>query len=188
MGIFSSEAERAVLLMDDGRIFEGHAFGQRGISVGEVCFNTSMTGYQEILTDPSYAGQIITMTYPEQGNYGVNPGDVESREVFARGLVIRDQSPIPSNWRATQTLEEYLQSQNVVGIAGVDTRALTRHVRDTGARPGAIISPCADEDALSAGRAALAEFPGLVNADLASDVTTDTSYRWSGRRNRTTAD
>ena len=100
--------------------------------------------------------------------------------MFARGLVIRDQSPIPSNWRATQTLEEYLQSQNVVGIAGVDT-GLTRHVRDTGARPGAIISPCADEDALSAGRAALAEFPGLVNADLASDVTTDTSYRWSGR-------
>jgi carbamoyl-phosphate synthase small subunit len=181
MAIFSNRPERAVLLLDDGRTFEGHVFGKRGISVGEVCFNTSMTGYQEILTDPSYAGQIVTMTYPEQGNYGVNPGDVESRQVFARGLIIRDHSPIPSNWRSTQTLEQYLESQDVVGIAGIDTRALTRHVRDTGARPGVIISPCPGEEAMAEGRKALEAFPGLVNADLASEVTSDTAYQWSGR-------
>ena len=120
MSIFGSAAERAVLLLDDGRIFEGQSFGKRGISVGEVCFNTSMTGYQEILTDPSYAGQIITLTYPEQGNYGVNPADVESRQVFARGLIIRDCSPVPSNWRSTQTLDEYLETSDVVGISGID--------------------------------------------------------------------
>ncbi len=180
MSIFGSTAERAVLLLDDGRIFEGQSFGKRGISVGEVCFNTSMTGYQEILTDPSYAGQIITLTYPEQGNYGVNPGDVESRQVFARGLIIRDCSPVPSNWRSTQTLDEYLETSDVVGISGIDTRALTRHVRETGARPGVIISPCKGEEDIQTGREALAAFGGLVDADLASEVTTKTEYRWSG--------
>ena len=180
MGIFGDKVERAVLLMDDGRVFEGQAFGKRGVAVGEVCFNTSMTGYQEILTDPSYAGQIITMTYPEQGNYGVNPADVESRQVFARGMVIRDCSPAPSNWRSTQTLGDYLEARDVVGIAGVDTRAVTRHVRDTGARPGAIISPCLGDEDLALGRAALDVFPGLVNADLASEVTAERAYSWSG--------
>ncbi|MFT7623786.1 MAG: carbamoyl-phosphate synthase small subunit [Myxococcota bacterium] len=173
--------ERAVLLLNDGRQFEGVACGHRGITVGEVCFNTSMTGYQEILTDPSYAGQIITMTYPEMGNYGVNTADVESRCIHATGLIVRETSPVPSNWRSTSTLEHYLEAQKLVAISGVDTRALTRHIRSQGARPGVIISPCTSEEDLARGRAALAEFPGIEGANLAASVTCSEPWNWDGQ-------
>jgi carbamoyl-phosphate synthase small subunit len=172
--------EKAILVLDDETTFDGYACGKRGVAVGEVCFNTSMTGYQEILTDPSYAGQIITMTYPEMGNYGVNEADLESRRVHATGLVVRETSPVPSNWRATATLEEFLVHQNVVAISGVDTRALTRHIRTTGARPGAIVSPVSGKEDVQRAQQALHDYPGMVGADLASVVTCDEPWRWSG--------
>ena len=172
--------DKALLLLSDGTRFEGVACGARGVTVGEVCFNTSMTGYQEILTDPSYAGQIITMTYPEMGNYGVNLADVESAKVHATGLVVRETSPVPSNWRATDTLETFLEQQGVVAISGVDTRALTRHIRSTGAKPGAIVSPWRSGEDDERATRAMAEFPALVGRDLASEVCTRATYCWSG--------
>ena len=179
MGL-GNQKERAVLVLDDGTRFDGERCGATGIRAGEVCFNTSMTGYQEILTDPSYAGQIITMTYPEMGNYGVNAGDMESRAVHARGLIVRDTSPVPSNWRATSTLEEYLQEHDIVGIKGIDTRALTRHLRITGARPGVIISPVENEADIEKGLAALQAEPSMTGQDLASIVTCKDEYEWAG--------
>jgi carbamoyl-phosphate synthase small subunit len=172
--------ERAVLILDDGTRFTGESCGARGITVGEVCFNTSMTGYQEILTDPSYAGQIITMTYPEMGNYGVNPNDVESRRVHARGLIVRETSPVTSNWRATATLEEYLKDNDVIGIRGVDTRAVTRHIRESGAQPGVIVSPAPDEAAEQRGREILANDPGIVGVNMVREVTCQQRYCWGG--------
>ena len=170
-----STRERAVLVLADGTIFEGQALGARGQGSGEVVFNTSMTGYQEILTDPSYAGQMVTMTYPEQGNYGVNLEDPESRRVFAAGLIIRSVSPVVSNFRSTQCLESYLVDQHVVGITDVDTRALVRHIRTAGAQPGCILSPApSDEEA----RRIAADVPGLVGRDLVADVTTPGPYCW----------
>lgn len=172
--------DRAVLILDDGERFEGFACGMRGRAVGEVCFNTSMTGYQEILTDPSYAGQIITMTYPEMGNYGVNPADVESRRVHATGLVVRETSPVPSNWRSIATLEEFLEQQGVVAIKGVDTRALTRHIRRDGARPGVIVSPYRGPEDDAPALEALAAMPSMEGADLASTVTCPEPWTWGG--------
>ncbi|MBD91201.1 MAG: carbamoyl phosphate synthase small subunit [Deltaproteobacteria bacterium] len=167
--------ERAVLVLADGTIFEGLALGARGQGSGEVVFNTSMTGYQEILTDPSYAGQMVTMTYPEQGNYGVNLDDPESRRVFAAGLIVRSVSPVVSNFRSTQCLESYLVDHGVVGITEVDTRALVRHIRTAGAQPGCILSPApSDEEA----RRIAADVPGLVGRDLVADVTTPGAYCW----------
>ena len=167
--------ERAVLVLADGTIFEGLALGARGQGSGEVVFNTSMTGYQEILTDPSYAGQMVTMTYPEQGNYGVNLDDPESRRVFAAGLIVRSVSPVVSNFRSTQCLESYLVDHGVVGITDVDTRALVRHIRTAGAQPGCILSPApSDEEA----RRIAADVPGLVGRDLVADVTTPGAYCW----------
>ncbi len=168
-------APRAVVALSDGRIFEGRALGKRGRAGGEVVFNTAMTGYQEILTDPSYAGQIVTMTYPEIGNYGVNPDDPESRRVFAGGLIVRSVSPVVSNHRSTQDLETYLIEHEIVAITEVDTRALVRHIRETGAQPGVILSPApSGEEA----RRIAADVPSLVGVDLVRGVTTEGAYCW----------
>src|SRR3989337_3538824 len=129
---------KAILLLEDGTIFEGASFGAQGEALGEVVFNTSMTGYQEILTDPSYEGQMVAMTYPEIGNVGVNPEDVESRKPYVKGFIVKEYSSIPSNWRASQTLHEYMTAHGIVGIEGIDTRSLVRHLRDRGAQVGVI--------------------------------------------------
>lgn len=165
----------AVVALSDGRIFRGRALGARGVARGELVFNTSMTGYQEILTDPSYSGQIVTMTCPEIGNYGVNPDDPESRRVFAAGLVVRAVSPVVSNYRGSQDLEGYLVDHGVVAITDVDTRALVRHIRETGAQPSCIISPApSDEEA----RRIAKEVPDLIGVDLVKGVTTPGAYTW----------
>jgi carbamoyl-phosphate synthase small subunit len=158
-------------------VFRGTAIGASGSSVGEVVFNTSMTGYQEILTDPSYCRQIVTLTYPHIGNVGCNPEDVESRQVFASGLIIRDLSQTVSNFRATQSLPEYLKANNVVAIAGIDTRKLTRILRSKGAQSGCIATGDNVEAALAAARG----FAGLAGMDLAQVVTCDKSYEWKQR-------
>ena len=129
---------KAILALASGRVFEGHAFGAEGEAVGEVVFNTSMTGYQEILTDPSYEGQLVAMTYPEIGNVGINPEDVESRKPFMKGFIVKDYTPQPSNWRAAQSLHEYMRTNGIVGIHGIDTRSLVRYLRDHGSQEGMI--------------------------------------------------
>src|ERR1700692_3220764 len=131
---------RAILALEDGRIFEGESFGATGTRVGEICFNTSMTGYQEVLTDPSYRGQIVAMTYPLIGNYGINSLDQESREPHVRGFVIEELSEAPSNWRSEMSLEEYLKKYEIPGVQGIDTRALTRHLRTRGAMKACLTS------------------------------------------------
>src|SRR6476661_2666911 len=123
---------KAILALEDGRYFEGESFGAAGTRTGEICFNTSMTGYQEVLTDPSYRGQIVTMTYPEIGNYGINSQDNESHEPHVSGFVIEELSPVASNWRSNQTLDAYLKEWKIPGIQGIDTRALTKHLRTLG--------------------------------------------------------
>jgi carbamoyl-phosphate synthase small subunit len=168
-------AQPAVLVLRDGTVFRGTAVGAPGTAVGEVVFNTAMTGYQEILTDPSYCRQIVTLTYPHIGNCGTNAEDVESPRVFAAGLVIRDLAISASNWRVTWSLPEYLQRENVVAIADIDTRRLTRILRDRGAQDGCVMAGEIDEAAaLRAARA----FPGLVGMDLAKVVSCDTPYEW----------
>src|SRR5918912_205322 len=129
---------KAILALEDGSVFHGQAFGARAEACGEVCFNTSMTGYQEILTDPSYKGQIVTMTYPLIGNYGINKLDVESRTPHVAGFVVKELSPVYSNYRADMSLDEYLRRWNIIGIEGIDTRALTRRIRITGAMRGVL--------------------------------------------------
>lgn len=164
----------AALVLRDGALFEGEAIGAvppSGISAGEVVFNTVMTGYQEVITDPSYAGQIITFTYPHIGNYGVNNVDYESRRPFCRGVIIRDPARRASNHRSEGELSDFLTQHGIAGIAGLDTRRLTRHIRDLGAMPGAFGT--ADEDLLRAG--ALAE-PGTDGVDLVATVTCDEAY------------
>jgi carbamoyl-phosphate synthase small subunit len=169
-------SDTAVIALQDGTLFHGQALGKRGLARGEVVFNTAMTGYQEILTDPSYAGQIVTMTYPEMGNYGVNAEDPESRRVFAAGLIVRNVSPVVSNYRGTQDLDTYLNEHDAVGITGVDTRALVRHIRSAGAQPGCVISPApSDEEA----RRLAADVPSLVGVDLVKGVTTPEPYQWT---------
>src|SRR6202521_4783752 len=138
---------RAILALEDGRSFEGESFGATGTRVGEICFNTAMTGYQEILTDPSYRGQIVAMTYPLIGNYGVNEADVESRRPWVNGFIVKEASAYASSWRGRVTLDDYLRTHDIVGIQGIDTRALTRHLRDHGAQDGIVTT----EDA-NAGR------------------------------------
>lgn len=172
-----SQASPAILVLADGSVFRGIAIGASGSSVGEVVFNTSMTGYQEILTDPSYCKQIVTLTYPHIGNVGCNPEDVESRQVFASGLVIRDLSMTVSNFRSTQSLPEYLKANNVVAIAGIDTRKLTRILRSKGAQNGCIATGDNVEAALAAARG----FAGLAGMDLAQVVTCDKQYEWTQR-------
>ncbi len=163
----------AILVLRDGTVFRGTSIGTAGKTVGEVVFNTAMTGYQEILTDPSYCRQIVTLTYPHIGNTGANAEDVESGKVFAAGLVIRDLPLRASNWRQNWTLPEYLQRESVVAIADIDTRKLTRILRDKGAQNGCIMAGTIDEKAaLEAARA----FPGLVGMDLAKVVSCDKAY------------
>ena len=166
----------AVLALADGTVFEGWTYGAEGETVGEVVFNTSMSGYQEILTDPSYKGQIVTMTYPLIGNTGVNPEDVESRRPFAEGFIVREGSVRASNWRATQSLEEYLREHGIIGIQGIDTRALTRHIRDCGAQEGVISTTDLDPASLTAKAKAS---PGLIGRDLVKDVCCDAPFAWT---------
>jgi carbamoyl-phosphate synthase small subunit len=172
----------SLLVLADGTTFEGEAFGavpDGGIARGEVVFNTVLSGYQEVLTDPSYAGQIITFTYPHIGNYGVNAADVESRRPFARGVIVRELARRHSNWRATDGLDAFLRGWGVPGIGGIDTRRLTRHIRSAGAIPGAfgIVDERADQPVSEADlrRAAAAE-PGTDGIDLVAEVTTDEPY------------
>ena len=172
-----SQTKPAILVLADGTVFRGIAIGAAGSSVGEVVFNTAMTGYQEILTDPSYCKQIVTLTYPHIGNVGVNAEDVESRQVFASGLVIRDLSMTVSNFRSTQSLPDYLKANNVVAIAGIDTRKLTRILREKGAQNGCIATGTDEAAALKAARG----FAGLEGMDLAREVSCTESYTWTQR-------
>jgi len=168
--------KKAILALADGMVFEGRSFGAEGETSGEVVFNTSMTGYQEILTDPSYKGQIVTMTYPQIGNYGVNCEDVESAKPYVEGFVVKEYLDIPSNWRMKKTLHQYLHEQGIVGIQGIDTRALTRHLRDFGAQPGVISTKDADAVSLVAKAKKLPVTTGL---DLAKVVTCKEPYQWN---------
>jgi carbamoyl-phosphate synthase small subunit len=171
-----SVAPPALLALADGTVFRGVSIGADGLSSGEAVFNTAMTGYQEILTDPSYCRQIVTLTYPHIGNTGANAEDMEAGKVHAAGLVIRDLSPAVSNWRAGQSLGDFLVANKVVAIAGIDTRRLTRILREKGAQSGAILAGADDpRRALEAARA----FPGLAGMDLAKVVTTARPYEWS---------
>lgn len=167
----------ALLALADGSLFKGYSIGADGKTHGEVVFNTAMTGYQEILTDPSYAQQIVTLTYPHIGNTGVNPEDVESDRIQAAGLVIRDLPLLASNWRSTQSLDSYLRDNNIVAIAGIDTRRLTRILREKGAQAGAIVTGATvdAEEALAHARS----FPGLKGADLAKTVSRTANDTWS---------
>ena len=160
--------------MEDGRVFKGSSFGASGETLGEVVFNTSMTGYQEILTDPSYAGQIVTMTYPLIGNYGVNSRDVESSRPFAKGFIVRENSRIHSNWMSEGSLEEYLKKNDICGIADIDTRALVRHIRTAGAMRGIISTLDFDTSSLLA---KVRDFPPMAGSDYVSQVTAETRYR-----------
>lgn len=166
----------ALLALADGSLFHGYSIGVAGQSVGEVVFNTAITGYQEILTDPSYHKQLVTLTYPHIGNVGVNKEDVESTQVFAAGLIIRDLPLLDSNWRSEQPLEDYLRDNKVVGIAGIDTRRLTRILREKGAQSGCLVAG-ENIDPQAAIQAAQA-FSGLKGMDLAQEVTTKDSYEW----------
>ncbi|HEV8713866.1 MAG TPA: glutamine-hydrolyzing carbamoyl-phosphate synthase small subunit [Candidatus Binatia bacterium] len=166
---------KAILALADGTIFTGSSFGAEGEAVGEVVFNTSLTGYQEILTDPSYKGQIVTMTYPEIGNVGVNPEDVESRQPFVEGFIVKEYWERQSNWRAKQSLGQYLQAHHIVGIQGIDTRALVRRLRDYGAQQGVISTVELDPQRLVA---KAKDAPSLVGRDLVKEVTCAQPYDW----------
>ena len=168
-------AKKATLALEDGTVYEGWSFGAEGEKEGEVVFNTSMTGYQEILTDPSYKGQIVTMTYPLIGNYGVNPNDFESRGPWVEGFAVREYCDYPSNWRSRETLGDFLKRNNIIGIQGIDTRALTKRTRTVGAMKGVIST--VDLDPGSLVRKAK-DSPGLIGRDLVKEVTCGEVYRW----------
>ena len=171
------------LVLEDGSIFRGSALGASGESIGEVVFNTAMTGYQEILTDPSYCKQIVTLTYPHIGNTGVNAEDEEAEKIWAAGLVIRDLAPIVSNYRSQGDLDEYMRSRGIVGIYDIDTRRLTRLLRQKGAQRGVILSgealEAAGDDVAAYGLSRIATFDGLAGLDLAKVVSTQSSYQWN---------
>ena len=172
----------AVLALEDGSLFYGKSIGVSGETIGEVVFNTAMTGYQEILTDPSYSRQIVTLTYPHIGNVGTNAGDEEADGVHASGLVIRDSAMVMSNWRGEKSLHEYLVENNTVAISDIDTRRLTRILRDKGAMGGCIMAGDAIDDQIAIGQAAIKRaksFAGLKGMDLAKEVTTADSYQWT---------
>jgi carbamoyl-phosphate synthase small subunit len=166
---------KALLALESGRVFAGTSFGAEGETVGEVVFNTSMSGYQEILTDPSYEGQIITMTSPHIGNYGVNEEDAESRKPFGAGFIVREISGLYSNWRAKESLQAYMQRYGLVGLTEVDTRALTKHLRDTGSLRGVLSTRDLDPKSLIAKAQAS---PSMVGADLARVVTCEKAFQW----------
>jgi carbamoyl-phosphate synthase small subunit len=167
---------KALLALADGTVFTGSSFGASGEASGEIVFNTSMTGYQEILTDPSYCGQMVTMTYPEIGNVGVNHEDVESRRPFVQGFIVKEYWETPSSWRAQQSLAAYLQQHGIPGIQGIDTRALVRHIRTHGAQEAVISTADLDPASLVAKARAL---PGLIGRDLVKEVTCAESYDWN---------
>ena len=167
---------KAVLALADGRVFHGYGFGAEGEGIGEVVFNTSMTGYQEVLSDPSYRGQLVAMTYPLIGSTGVNHQDMEGRRPYLSGFVVKEYIPRPSNWRANDDLDAFLKQHQIVGIQGVDTRALTKHIRDAGAQQGMISTTDLDEARLV--RKAR-EAPGLVGRDLVTEVCCKESYEWT---------
>ncbi len=179
---WTEESCTAKLALEDGSVFVGHSFGARGSTTGEVVFNTSMTGYQEILTDPSYCGQIVTMTYPEIGNYGVNDEDLESSRPHLSGFVVRNLSPIASNFRSSGTLDQYLRRHNVVGIANIDTRALVRHIRNQGAMKGVISTEHLDDNSNLVKQAQDSE--GLVGQDLVRRVLPDQPVNWQSQLSR----
>src|ERR1700730_3142303 len=166
---------RALLALEDGRFFEGESFGATGTTVGEICFNTSMTGYQEVLTDPSYRGQIVTMTYPLIDNYGVNSLDQESRSPHVRGFVIEELSEMPSNWRAEMSLDEYLRGWKIPGIQGIDTRALTRHLRTRGAMKACLTT---EEVSVEEATRRAVEGEGVIGMDYVREVTASAAYEW----------
>lgn len=166
----------ALLALADGSVFHGESIGVDGQTVGEVVFNTAITGYQEILTDPSYARQIITLTYPHIGNVGTNAEDEEATDLHAAGLIVRDLPPVASNWRSQESLGQYLQRRKVVALAGIDTRKLTRILREKGAQNGCIVA--GDKPDVQMALAAAKKFPGLVGMDLAKEVTTTKTYPW----------
>ena len=170
-------SKSAILVLEDGSVFRGQSIGADGQTVGEVVFNTALTGYQEILTDPSYARQIVTLTYPHIGNTGVNKEDEESGDIYAAGLVIRDLPLLVSNFRSEQALDVYLREHNIVGIADIDTRRLTRILREKGAQAGCILAGDSVDEATAL--AAAKAFPGLKGMDLAKEVTTKAAYEWN---------
>jgi len=171
-------AAPAILALADGTVFRGRAFGARGVAVGEIVFHTGMTGYQEVLTDPSYRGQIVAMTAPQIGNTGVNGEDMESERPALGGFIVRERSPVVSNHRADGSLEDFLSRHGVVGAEGIDTRALTRHIRDQGAQMGVLASEGDPADLVEQARSA----PGLVGRDLVQEVTCPAPYAWTGGR------
>ena len=172
------ERQKALVALEDGTILEGTSFGARGEKTGEVVFNTSMTGYQEILTDPSYKGQIVTMTYPLIGNYGVNEEDVESTQPYVEGFIIREYSSIPSSWRAQGNLGQLLKNRGIIGIEGVDTRALTKHIRTAGAMKAIISTEDMNKDRLIEKAKAS---PGLIGQDLVKEVSCSAPYSWKSK-------
>ncbi|MGA2332116.1 MAG: glutamine-hydrolyzing carbamoyl-phosphate synthase small subunit [Syntrophales bacterium] len=165
----------AILVLEDGSVYCGYAFASSGETLGEVVFNTGMTGYQEIITDPSYKGQIVTMTYPLIGNYGINPEDMESAAIHLEGFIVREYQPHPSNWRSRMTLKDFLESHGKLGIEGIDTRALTRRIRLEGAMRGIMSTETTDTDLLLS---RVRDYPGLVGRDLIKEVTCKKAYRW----------
>jgi len=178
--LFPGQPVAAILALADGTIFQGFSIGAPGHTLGEVVFNTAMTGYQEILTDPSYSRQIVTLTYPHIGNTGINPEDVEAGKIHAAGLIIKDLPLRVSNFRSTQSLSDYLKAENVVGIAGIDTRKLTRILREKGAQSGAIVTDDGDLEVTRNKALELAQsFPGLAGMDLAKVVTAANAYDWT---------
>lgn len=170
-----SKNKKAILALADGTVFEGCSFGAEGESLGEVVFNTSLIGYQEVLTDPSYKGQMVAMTYTQIGNYGVNEEDVESNKLWLEGFIVKEYCDYPSNWRSKETLDNYLKRNKIVGIKGIDTRALTRHLRDNGAMNGVIST--LDLDPVRLVEKAKG-FPSMAGLDLAKEVTCKKSYKW----------
>jgi carbamoyl-phosphate synthase small subunit len=167
---------KAILALADGTVFAGESFGADGEAVGEVVFNTSMTGYQEILTDPSYEGQLVAMTYPQIGNVGINPEDIESLRPYTKGFIVKDYTTQPSNWRASQPLHEYMKAHDIVGIQGIDTRSLVRHLRDHGSQEGIISTLISNLDELVAKAKAST---GLIGKDLVREVTCGEAYDWN---------
>ena len=174
--MFDSTAQPALLVLEDGSIYRGWSFGATGTTMGEVVFNTGMTGYQEVLTDPSYCGQMVTFTYPELGNTGVNAEDEESERPYVKGAIAKNVCDRPSNWRSTQSLGDYLKTHDIPGIYGIDTRALTRKLRSVGAMNGAISSEILEPEELIRQLQALPSMEGL---NLVKEVTTDKVYEWS---------
>ena len=170
----------AILALEDGRYFQGTSFGSTGTTTGEICFNTSMTGYQEVITDPSYRGQIVSMTYPQIGNYGINPEDAESSQPHIRAFVIGELCRVPSNWRSTQPLDIYLASHGVLGIEGIDTRALTKHLRSLGAMRACVTTELNAEQAIETARNA----PSMKGMDYVKEVSTPKAYLWSDESRR----